>query len=68
MRHVSPRSRRRRPRRTQALSIGLEGTEPFHWGGDMADMSHLVQIIRDGRMNGPRQSRQGSYQAIFCVR
>lgn len=46
------------PRRTQSLSVGLEGTEPFHWGGDMADMSHLVQVIRDGRMGGTPQSQE----------
>jgi len=46
------------PRRTQSLAVGLEGTEPFHWGGDMPDMSHLVEVIRDGRMGGQPQSQE----------
>ncbi len=41
------------PRRTQALDVDLEGTEPFHWSGDQDDMLALVHEIRVRRMGGP---------------
>jgi hypothetical protein len=44
------------PRRTQALRGGLSGTEPFHWDGDMANFSDLVQAVFVGRMSGPQPS------------
>lgn len=43
-------------RRTQALHIGLEGTAPFHWDGDQADMNHLMETVFVGRMGGVHQS------------
>jgi len=44
------------PRRTQALHVGLEGTAPFHWDGEMTDLGHLVSEVFVGRMGGVRQS------------
>jgi hypothetical protein len=43
-------------RRTQALHIGLAGTEPFHWDGDMSDLSALMETVFVGRMSGPKQA------------
>ncbi|MCX4244517.1 c-type cytochrome [Paraliomyxa miuraensis] len=40
------------PRHTPALAIGLAGTEPFHWQGDLADMGALVHEVHQGRMGG----------------
>lgn len=39
-------------RHTPALTVGLSGTEPFHWEGDLADMTHLVEEVHQGRMGG----------------
>jgi mono/diheme cytochrome c family protein len=39
-------------RRTQPLHFGVLGTEPFHWDGDMADFSHLMNEVFVGRMSG----------------
>jgi mono/diheme cytochrome c family protein len=44
------------PRRTQALHIGLEGTEPFHWQGDMPGISVLMEEVLVTRMGGVHQS------------
>jgi mono/diheme cytochrome c family protein len=44
------------PRRTQALSIGLEGTAPFHWVGDMTDLGKLMENVFVGRMGGVHQA------------
>jgi mono/diheme cytochrome c family protein len=44
------------PRRTQSINVGLEGTEPFHWSGDMADLPTLVSEVFVGRMGGVNQS------------
>jgi hypothetical protein len=43
-------------RRTQALHVGLEGTAPFHWSGDEADIGHLMEDVFVGRMGGVHQS------------
>jgi len=43
-------------RRTQALHIGLEGTAPFHWGGDESDLDNLMTDVFVGRMGGVHQS------------
>jgi mono/diheme cytochrome c family protein len=43
-------------RRTQALHIGLEGTAPFHWGGDESDLDNLMSDVFVGRMGGVHQS------------
>ena len=39
-------------RRTPALNVGLRDTEPFHWAGDLADMSALAEEVRVDRMLG----------------
>lgn len=44
------------PRRTQALSVGLEGTAPFHWVGDMTDLGKLMESVFVGRMGGVHQA------------
>lgn len=46
------------PRRSQAVHVGLEGTEPFHWDGDMADLNELVHEVFERRMGGEQQSQQ----------
>lgn len=46
----------RGPRRTQALNVGLEGTAPFHWVGDMSDIATLMENVFVGRMGGVHQS------------
>jgi hypothetical protein len=43
-------------RRTQAVHVGLEGTAPFHWDGDMTDFETLMNEVLVRRMGGPRQS------------
>ena len=52
-------------RRTQALDVGLAGTEPFHWDGDMQDMNMLMGEVLAHRMGGSRQSedRRDSFKA-----
>src|SRR5687768_5371914 len=44
------------PRRTQSLDIGIEGTAPFHWDGDMDDLDVLMTEVLAHRMGGLRQS------------
>ena len=36
--------------------VGIEGTEPFHWSGDMKDLSMLVSEVLVDRMGGVNQS------------
>ncbi len=45
-------------RRTQSVHVGLEGTAPFHWDGDMHDLPMLMEEVFVGRMGGVRQSRE----------
>jgi hypothetical protein len=40
-------------RRTQSISGGILGTEPFHWNGDMADFLTLTHHVFNERMSGP---------------
>jgi mono/diheme cytochrome c family protein len=42
-------------RRTQALNIGLSGTAPFHWAGDLPDVTTIMSQIFVDRMGGNRQ-------------
>jgi hypothetical protein len=42
-------------RRTQPLRVGLSGTEPFHWGGEMIDFVMLAEEVRMRRMGGAEQ-------------
>lgn len=53
------------PRRTQALDIGLAGTEPFHWDGDMDDLDMIMGEVLTHRMGGKKQSgaRRDSFQS-----
>jgi len=44
-------------RRTQALDVGLEHTEPFHWDGDMQDLDMIMGEVLAHRMGGHRQSK-----------
>lgn len=46
------------PRRTQALNVGLEGTAPFHWAGDMSDIHMIARRVRQGAMGGAEQSEE----------
>ena len=41
------------PRRTQSLRGHVGGTEPFHWGGELANFGALVNEVYQGRMGGP---------------
>ena len=41
------------PRRTQSISGGILGTEPFHWNGDMTDFLSLAHHVFNERMLGP---------------
>lgn len=45
------------PRRTQSVNVGLRGTEPFHWDGDMHDLGMLVDEVFVRRMGGAHQSQ-----------
>ena len=40
-------------RRTPSLRGTLDGTAPYHWNGEMADISKLSDAVMTGRMNGP---------------
>ncbi|MEY4577719.1 MAG: hypothetical protein RL701_2422 [Pseudomonadota bacterium] len=57
-------------RRTQALHIGLQGTEPFHWNGDESNLSELMKDVFVGRMGGVPQSVErltGLSQWLFAL-
>jgi YD repeat-containing protein len=41
-------------RRTQNLRGGVMGTAPFHWNGDLKDMSTLMDEVFVERMRGPK--------------
>ena len=41
------------PRRTPSMLGTLNGTAPYHWDGDQADLPVLVDNVMTGRMNGP---------------
>jgi hypothetical protein len=41
------------PRRTQSVSGGISGTEPFHWSGDMETFTTLAHDVFNSRMSGP---------------
>ncbi len=42
------------PRRTPSLRGTTPNTEPFHWAGDMKDLSTLVDHVFVERMSGPK--------------
>lgn len=41
-------------RRSQTLAGGLAPTAPFHWDGDLRDISHLVDEVYIRRMGAPK--------------
>jgi cytochrome c553 len=43
-------------RRTQSLRDGVIGTEPFHWDGELKDLTALVHDVFETRMSGPVMS------------
>jgi mono/diheme cytochrome c family protein len=43
-------------RRTQALDVGLEGTAPFHWDGELAGVGELMSEVFVARMGGINES------------
>jgi len=43
-------------RRTQSVQVGLQGTAPFHWGGDEKTFPQLMTDVFVGRMSGPSLS------------
>jgi hypothetical protein len=43
-------------RRTQPLHVGLRGTAPFHWNGDLDNLGALMSEVFVGRMGGVRES------------
>jgi cytochrome c peroxidase len=46
------------PRRTQNISGGISGTEPFHWSGDMDTFSKLAHDVFGSRMSGPAMGEE----------
>ena len=44
------------PRRTQSPEVGLEGSAPFHWDGDMDTFTTLSNEVYTHRMGGLKQS------------
>jgi YD repeat-containing protein len=44
------------PRRTQLFTMGIRGTEPFHWDGDLASLEDLMGEVFVRRMGGAPQS------------
>jgi Cytochrome c len=44
------------PRRTQSLHVGVAGTEPFHWDGDMSNLGVIMEEVFVKRMGGAHQS------------
>lgn len=46
------------PRRTQPLNVGLEGTAPFHWAGEMDDIHMIARQVRQRAMGGTAQSEE----------
>jgi len=58
-------------RRTQAVHVGLEGTQPFHWNGDMHDLTELMGEVFVTRMGGVHESaeRQNALEGwLFALR
>jgi hypothetical protein len=45
-------------RRTQPLDVGLQGTAPFHWAGDLPTFSHLMLDVFQERMSGPMETAE----------
>jgi cytochrome c peroxidase len=45
-------------RRTPPLDIGIIGTEPFHWDGDIANLDALMAEVYVRRMSGNRPTQE----------
>jgi mono/diheme cytochrome c family protein len=45
------------PRRTQLFTMGIKGTEPLHWDGDLPTLSDLVGEVFVKRMGGAPQTQ-----------
>jgi len=45
------------PRRTQLFTMGIKGTEPLHWDGDLPTLSELVGEVFVRRMGGAPQTQ-----------
>lgn len=43
-------------RHTPALDVGLRGTEPFHWGGELATLGELLDEVHAHRMGAAIQA------------
>ena len=41
------------PRRTPSVPAGFLNTAPFHWSGDIPDLTHLMGTVFTERMGGP---------------
>jgi mono/diheme cytochrome c family protein len=48
------------PRRTQSVNVGLEGTAPFHWSGDLDSVADLMEDVFVTRMGGVHESEARS--------
>jgi mono/diheme cytochrome c family protein/DNA-binding beta-propeller fold protein YncE len=48
------------PRRTQSVNVGLEGTAPFHWSGDLDSVADLMEDVFVTRMGGVHESKARS--------
>ncbi len=46
------------PRRTPAVPAGFLTTAPFHWSGDIPDLTHLMGTVFTERMGGPAVDAQ----------
>lgn len=46
------------PRRTQLFTMGIKGTEPLHWDGDLPTLTDLVGEVFVRRMGGAPQTTQ----------
>jgi cytochrome c peroxidase len=58
-------------RRTQALDVGLEGTAPFHWDGELAGVGELMSEVFVARMGGINESPErlgGLERFLFAFR
>jgi mono/diheme cytochrome c family protein len=58
-------------RRTQAIDVGLDGTEPFHWSGDLPNFHELVAEVLVRRMGGAMPDQYDEEQLrqwVFSLR
>lgn len=54
-------------RRTQSLRGGLGDTGPFHWDGDMMDVSQIMTDVFSKRMGGPTLSTPQKQAVVSFV-